>query len=131
MLFVNLPVRDLGVSREFYTALGLRVHEQFSDERTLAVVLSDEVALMLQLAEHLAERVPGPLGEPTTGVTAVLCLTVDSRERVDELVTAAVAAGGRRGLDTRSDGLRYVGSFTDPDGHAWEAMLMGQTHVVN
>ncbi|SSC25670.1 Glyoxalase/fosfomycin resistance/dioxygenase, partial [Klenkia terrae] len=131
MLFVNLPVRDLEVSRAFYTGLGLRVHEQFSDATTLAVVVSDEVALMLQVAGHFAEQSPGPVGDPSTGVTSVLCLTVDSRARVDELVAAAVSSGGRAGLDVRSDELRYVGSFTDPDGHAWEAMVMEQTHVVN
>jgi uncharacterized protein len=131
MLFVNLPVQDLGTSRAFYESLGLRVHEHFSDERTTAIVVADDIALMLHSRDRFAEQVAGEVGDPAAGTTAVLCLTVDSREEVDRLVAAALDAGGRPWLPAREDDLRYIGSFADPDGHVWEVMLMGQQHVVN
>jgi predicted lactoylglutathione lyase len=131
MIFVNLPVRDLEAARAFYTALGFGVHEGFSDERTAAVVVDESIVVVLSTREAFAELVAGQVGDPAEATTAVHCLSADSREEVDDLVATALDAGGRPWLPARSDGLRYTGSFTDPDGNVWEAMWMDQLHVVN
>ena len=47
MIFVNLPVSDVTVSRAFYTGLGFTVNEQFSDEQVTAIVVSDQIVVML------------------------------------------------------------------------------------
>jgi predicted lactoylglutathione lyase len=47
MIFVNLPVENIDASRTFYTALGYSINEQFSDESTASVVISDTIIAML------------------------------------------------------------------------------------
>jgi predicted lactoylglutathione lyase len=131
MIFVNLPVRDLAAARAFYEALGFGVHAGFTDEQTAAIVVDDDIVVMLHSDDRFAELVSGEVGDPSASTTATYCLSAASREEVDELVATALDAGGRSWLPARSDGLRYTGSFTDPDGHVWEVMWMDQLHVVN
>ncbi|WP_448622130.1 VOC family protein [Geodermatophilus sp. URMC 65] len=131
MLFIKLPVRDLSAARAFYEALGLRIEEHSSDEESASVVLADDVALVLHTRDRFGGLVPGEAGDPSRGPTAVHCLTVDSRAAVDDLVSKAVAAGGRSGPATRAEDARYTGTFSDPDGNVWEVVWMDQLHVIN
>ncbi|MGY1849318.1 VOC family protein [Blastococcus sp. SYSU DS1021] len=131
MMFVNLPVQDLPAARRFYEALGFTVNEHSSDDHTAAVVLDDDVALMLRTRERFAEQVAGEVGDPRTGTTVVHCLTVGSRDEVDALVSRALAAGGVPWLPVREDASGATGSFADPDGHAWEITCMEPVHVID
>jgi uncharacterized protein len=126
MLFVILPVRDLGTARAFYEALGFRVNEHSSDEHTAAVVVDDNIVLTLLTRESS----PLALGDPAAGPTVVNRLTVEDRPQVDDLVSKALAAGGTA-LPARDDETTYTGSFADPDGHVWQITWMDQLHVVN
>jgi len=130
MLFVNLPVADLAAAREFYTALGFRPHEYFSDEKTAAVSVSDDLAVLLHTRDRFAELVPGEVGDPARATTVFHRLTVDGRDEVDELVGKALAAGGRRWQPEQDDEASYTASFTDPDGNAWEISWLDQLHTI-
>jgi predicted lactoylglutathione lyase len=131
MLFVNVPVQDLATSRAFYEALGFSVHEQFSDDGSVAVNLDDNIALMLHTRDRFAEHVPGEIGDPAQATTVVNRLTVDVLPQVDEFVERALAAGGREWLPARQVGTAYTGSFADPDGNAWEITWFDRVSVVN
>ena len=131
MIFVNLPVQDVDRARTFYAALGHSVHEGFSDERSAAIVVDESIVVVLHTPDRFADLVAGEVGDPARTTTAVHCLTAQSREEVDSTVAAALDAGGRPWQPVRQDGLRYTGSFTDPDGNAWQVMWMDQQHVVN
>ncbi|MGY1985525.1 VOC family protein [Blastococcus sp. SYSU DS0669] len=131
MLFINLPVEDLSRARAFYEALGFGVNEHSSDESTAALVLDDDVALMLRTRERFAEQVAGEVGDPRTGTTVVHCLTVAGRDEIDALVARALAAGGAPWLPVREDTSGATGSFADPDGHAWQITVMDPVHVID
>jgi uncharacterized protein len=131
MIFINLPVRDLATARDFYGALGYRLHDHFSDDGTAAVVVADDIAVMLHTRERFADLVAGEVGDPSRGTTAVHSLTVESLAEVDDLVQRALDAGGGPWLPSRNEDGRYRGSFTDPDGNVWEAVCLGQQHVIN
>ena len=92
MLFVNLPVTDLDAARSFYRALGFGIHERFSDEGSAALIVSDEVVVMLHTRDRFAELVPGEVGDPAKATTVVHRLVVDAREDVDDRVGKALAA---------------------------------------
>jgi uncharacterized protein len=131
MLFINLPVRDLGRARSFYEALGFGVNEHSSDDGTAAVVLDDDVALMLRTRERFADQVAGEVGDPSAATAVVHTLTMGSRGEVDDLVAKAQAAGGRPWLPAREDGSGCTGSFADPDGHVWEVAWLEPVHVID
>ncbi|MBO1751192.1 glyoxalase [Actinotalea sp. BY-33] len=123
MIFVNLPVKDVGTSRSFYTGLGFGVNEDFSDDRCACVVVSESIYVMLLDRGRFADFVDGEIGDATQATSVINCLSASSRAEVDELVLAAVAHGGAEGRQTE-EGPMYGRSFADPDGHAWEVVFM-------
>jgi predicted lactoylglutathione lyase len=131
MLFLNLPVTDVAASRAFYTALGFPVDEQFSDESSVSVAISDAIHLQLATREKLAGFVPEgtEIGDPRKATAALYALSCDSREEVDQLVEKAVGAGGGTWTPAQEHGFMYGSSFTDPDGHVWEVLWMDPAHV--
>jgi uncharacterized protein len=126
-IFVNLPVSDLAASRAFYSGLGFSFNEQFSDERTASVVVADNIVVMLLTRDRFADFTAGPVGDPHAGTTVINCLSAASRPEVDDLVTRALAHGGKPWLDKIADGPMYGHSFADPDGHVWEVLFMEMT----
>jgi uncharacterized protein len=130
-LFLNLPVTDVAASRAFYTALGFSVNEQFSDDTTVSVAVSDAIHLQLATREKLAGFVPEGtrIGDPRQATAALYALSCESREEVDQLVEKAMGAGGGTWMPSQDHGFMYASSFTDPDGHVWEVMWMDPANV--
>jgi predicted lactoylglutathione lyase len=123
-IFVNLPVRDLKKTMEFFTALGFRFEPRFTDDNAACMVVSDDAYVML-LAEPFfrtfTKREPPDTSRYTETLLALSC---DSRAEVDELVKKALAAGGSHAMDPTDHGFMYGWSFYDPDGHHWEVFWM-------
>jgi predicted lactoylglutathione lyase len=124
MIFVNLPVSDLAASRAFYTGLGFSVNEMFSDDAAVSIVVSDTIVIMLLTRERFGDFVTGPVGDPRAATTSISCLSADSPQEVDDLVSRALASGGGEWLPRMQEGPMYGHSFTDPDGHVWEVLHM-------
>ena len=124
LIFVNLPVSDLAVSRDFYTGLGFRLNEAYSDDQVAAIIVSDTIVLMLLTRDRFADFVTGSVGDPRNGPTSIACLSAESPEEVDRLVGTAIAAGGSAWLPKMEEGPMYGHSFADPDGHVWEVLHM-------
>lgn len=64
------------------------------------------------------------VADPTKATEAILALSAESREGVDELADKALAAGGQQANDPINMGFMYSRSFYDPDGHLWEVLWM-------
>ena len=122
MAFINLPVADLARSKEFFVALGYRINPQFTDDNAAAIVISDEIVVMLLLKPFFATFTPTPIAD---GVTEVLIgISAVSREAVDTLVNAALIAGATEYSEPRDYGTMYQRAFRDLDGHHWEIIWM-------
>ena len=123
-MFVNLPVRDLKKSMDFFSTLGFRFEPRFTDDKAACMVVSSEAFVMLLSEPFFKTFTKRQLCDTTQQSEALLALTCDSRAAVDELVNKAVAAGGRHAMDPQDHGFMYGWSFYDPDGHHWEAFWM-------
>ncbi|HET9379743.1 MAG TPA: VOC family protein [Streptomyces sp.] len=124
MIFVNLPVNDLDASKTFFTALGYPINAQFSDEKAASLVISDTIVVMLLKKEFYATFTSKEIADATKTSEVLLCLSAESREKVDELVAKALAAGGTEPREPQDQGFMYGRAFEDPDGHTWEVMWM-------
>jgi predicted lactoylglutathione lyase len=125
MIFVNLPVADVARSRAFFTQVGYSFDERMCNGSALAVELGPNIYAMLLQRGYFGQFHDDAVADP--GQTEVLtCLSADSREHVDALVDAAVAAGGRdvRTEDYGGSDFMYGRSYADLDGHIWEIMWM-------
>ena len=128
-IFVNLPVKDLRKSIDFFTALGFSFNPQFTDENAGCLVISDDIYAMLLVESFFKSFTKKDIADATKTTEAIVALGVESRERVDELVDKALAAGGLPSNDTNDQGFMYGRSFQDPDGHLWEVFYMDPAAV--
>ncbi|MCW1996918.1 putative lactoylglutathione lyase [Bradyrhizobium diazoefficiens] len=125
MILLNLPVRDLAASTEFYVALGGTVNPQFSGESSTSLMITDAIGVMLLTHDHYRQFTKRPIGDPRRDSQVLIALTVDDRDAVDATLTRAVAAGGRADPNPAQDlGFMYNRHIEDPDGYVWEIVWM-------
>jgi uncharacterized protein len=125
MIFVNLPVTDLARSIAFYEAAGASQNPKFSDDKTMCMVFSDTIFVMLLTHDKFAQFTSRPIADAHATVQTLLCLSTDSRDQVDSIVSRAAAARGKADPNPKQDyGFMYGRSVEDPDGHIWEIMWM-------
>jgi predicted lactoylglutathione lyase len=124
MIFVNLPVNDLDASKKFYTELGYTINQQFSDENASSIVISDTIVVMLLTKPFYSTFTDKEIADATKTSQVALCLSAESREKVDELVEKAVAAGGTASDKVQDMDFMYGRGFDDLDGHSWEVVWM-------
>ena len=124
MLFVNMPVADLERSKAFFAKLGFSFNPAFSDETSACMLVGEQAFVMLGSREKFAELSKLPTGDPTTHALALYCFSVASRDEVDAVGAAALAAGGTEADGAEDYGFMYSRSFFDLDGHGWQVMWM-------
>ena len=123
-IFVNLPVKDLGRSMDFFTELGFSFDQRFTDEKAACLVIDDNIYAMLLTEPFFETFTKKEVADASRSTEAILALSVESRQRVDELVDRALTVGGRPSNETDDQGFMYGRSFQDPDGHLWEVFYM-------
>ena len=123
-IFVNLAVKDLNRSVEFFTKLGFAFDPRFTDEQATCMIVSDEAFVMLLVESRFRDFTKKTIVDAATATEAILALTAESREQVDELAEKALAAGGSPANDPMEMDFMYGRSFNDPDGHLWEVFWM-------
>jgi len=130
MIFVNLPVTDLGQSKAFYEAVGFQNNPQFSDDTAACMVLSEAIMVMLLTHAKWAQFTSRTIPDAKTMAQVLLCISRDSRAAVDAIVETAAGHGGTADPTPVQDlGFMYGRSFEDPDGHIWETMWMNPAAI--
>jgi predicted lactoylglutathione lyase len=123
-IFVNLPVKDLKRSNAFFKELGFELNSKFSDERASCVILGDNIYAMLLTESFFQTFTNKTISDAKKSTEVLVCLSCESRAKVDELVKKAVSAGGRAPREPQDHGFMYGHGFEDLDGHIWELMFM-------
>ncbi|MEU6523148.1 VOC family protein [Streptomyces sp. NPDC046924] len=129
MIFVNPAVDDLDASKEFFTELGYSVNARSGEENTASVVIGDTIVAMLHTGQRYAEFTKKEIADSARTSEVLPALSSESREKVDELVERAAAAGGSVSGETQDQGSMYGRVFDDPDGHTWEIVRMDPPSV--
>ncbi len=125
MIFVNLPVTDLERSIAFYGSVGAVQNKQFTDGSCSMMSFSFEINVMLMTHERFRSFTTKEIADARTSAQALLNLSADSRDAVDQMVEDAAAAGAVIDPSPVDDyGWMYGRSFEDPDGHMWGIFWM-------
>jgi uncharacterized protein len=123
-IFVNLAVADLERSIEFFNGLGFAFDPRFSDETATCMIVSDEAFVMLLQESRFSDFTKKHLADSSVQIEAIVGVSAQSREEVDELADKALASGGAPASDPIELDFMYGRSFQDPDGHQWEVIWM-------
>ena len=128
-IFVNLPVKNLQSSIEFFTKLSFTFNPQFTDDTATCMVMSDTIYAMLLTEEKFQSFTPKPISDATKSSEVLIALALENREQVTDMVTKAVAAGGSTYKEAQDMGFMYQHGFQDLDGHIWEVFYMDPSFV--
>ncbi len=123
-IFVNLPVKNLDRSVEFFTKLGFSFNAQFTDETATCMIVSKSIFVMLLTYDKFKTFTPKEICDATKSTEVLVCLSSESREEVDEMISNAVKAGGSTYNEPQDHGFMYAHGFQDLDGHIWEIIYM-------
>lgn len=123
-IYVHLPVKNLQRTKEFFLSLGFTFKPQFSNEQGACMVVSDTIYVMLLTESFFQTFTSKPIADASKVTEVLVCLSCESRAKVDDLVAKAVAAGGKASHEPQDHGFMYSHCFEDLDGHIWELVCM-------
>ena len=128
-LFVNIPVRDLQRSIDFFETLGFTFNSQFTDATATSMLVGEDAYFMLLTTDKFTEFSKRPAGDPRKETSALFAISVGSRDEVDALVKKALGAGGSPAAEPQDHGFMYGHSFYDLDGYHWEVFWMDPSAI--
>ena len=129
-IFVNLPVKDINKSIDFFTNLGFKFNPQFTDENATCMIVGEDIYVMLIVEDFFKTFTKKEISDATKTTEVIVALSVERREKVDQMVKKAIEAGGTISIEPKDYGFMYQNSFQDLDGHLWEVLYM-ETNAVN
>jgi predicted lactoylglutathione lyase len=121
---VNLPVKDLHRSKEFFAKLGYSFNPKFTDATAACMVISDDIYAMLLTEAKFKEFTTKPIANAKEATEVLVCLSVESKAKVNEVVDTALNAGAVEARPVMDYGFMFGRSFHDLDGHVWEIIWM-------
>ncbi|OGB91702.1 MAG: extradiol dioxygenase, partial [candidate division NC10 bacterium RBG_16_65_8] len=104
--------------------LGYRFDPKFTDKNATCMIIEENIFVMLLLEGFFQTFTKKKLCDATKSTEVLVCLSCNSRARVDELVAKAIAAGGSAPNASKDYGSMYQHGFQDLDGHLWELIHM-------
>lgn len=123
-IYVNLPIKDLERTRNFWIKLGFSFNMQFSDDKALCLVLNEGlIYAMLITQEFFSTFTNRPIADGST-TQVLVAIEVESKEQVDEIIRLALENGGTRYKESEDHGWMYYDRFADLDGHQWEVLFI-------
>jgi uncharacterized protein len=128
-IFVNLPVKDLNKSIEFFTKLGLTFNPQFTDENATCMIIGENIFAMLLVEKYFKTFTPKEICDTSNSAEVLVALSFENRAEVDEIVAKAIAAGGTTYNNPKDHGFMYQHGFQDLDGHIWEIFFMDESAI--
>jgi predicted lactoylglutathione lyase len=128
-IFVNLPVKELNKSKEFFEKLGFSFNPQFTNDQGACLVIGENIFAMLLTEPFFKTFTKKEIADAKKTTEALIAIDAQSRQSVDEIVKKAVEAGGSVYRDADDHGWMYSHSFADLDGHQWEIVYIDKNKI--
>ena len=123
-IFVNLPVKDLNETVDFFTKLGFAFNPQFTDENATCMIVNNDIFVMLLVEKFFKTFTKKEICDSTKDTEVIVALSTESREKVDQMINNVIEAGGKEHRKPQDHGWMYGRSFEDINGHLWEVIYM-------
>ena len=130
-IFVNLPVKDLSRTVEFFKRLGFTFNPQFTDEKATCMIINDNIFVMLLVEKFFKTFTKKEICDTAKDTEVIIALSTESREKVDEMMQHVFEAGGKESREPQDHGWMYGRSFQDINGHLWEIIYMDEKALKN
>ena len=101
----------------------------FTDENAACVVWDEQIFFMVLTKEYFGTFTDKALADTSTSAQVLIALSRDSREDVDAVLAAGLAAGGTEPRAAQDLGFMYSRDLEDPDGNILEFLYMDPAAV--
>ena len=131
-LWINLPVKDVKKSREFFTKIGFTQNTHFPETEQMSSLFAGTKNLVIMLcAEPVFQGfVQGKVADARQSTEVLISFDAESREEVDELAQKVKTAGGTIYANPgENQGWMYGFGFADLDGHRWNVLYMDMSKM--
>lgn len=128
-IFINLAVKNMHQSMDFYTALGFRNEPKFSDDTGKCMVWSESIYVMLLTHEKFASFATKPLADSKSQVAVLFSLSMESMAEVNDVVVRGLRAGGKEVGELKDYGFMQQRTVEDFDGYTWEIFYMDMSKM--
>lgn len=128
-VFINFAVKDVDKSMDFYTQLGFTLNPMFSDDTAKCMIWSDAIFLMIMTPEKFKTFTKKPLADTKNNIAGLFALSVESADKVNEIVENGLKAGGTEPMPMTDYGFMQLRKIEDYDGHTWEIFFMDVTKM--
>jgi len=130
-IFINLPVRDLNNTIDFFTKLGFKFNPQFTDENATCMIVGEDIFVMLLVEKFFKTFTKKEICDTSKDTEVIVALSVESREKVDQMINKALESGGKESREPQDHGWMYGRSFEDINKHLWEIIYMDESALKN
>ena len=130
-IWLNLPVKDVQRSKQFFTALGFEFNPHGETVNSLCMLVGEKKVVVMLFDEPTFKSFTGDeLTNPDKAIEVLISIDAESRAEVDELANKAVEAGGVcNHTPSEKDGWLYGCVFHDLDGHRWNVLHMDMSKL--
>lgn len=130
-VFINLPVKDVQASMDFYSKLGFINNPQFSDDNSKCMAWSESVFVMLLDHDKFTNFTNKPLANTKTHIAGLYSLSLESIDQMNSIMATGLAAGGIEPTEMKDYGFMQQRTIEDLDGHSWELFYMDMSKIPN
>ena len=127
-IFLNLPIKNLKKSVDFFTGLGFTFNPQFTGEDSTCMIIGSNMYAMLCEEAKFQNFLAKPIADPGTA-EVLISLSCESKEVVTSLSEKAFALGAGKVNEPEDHGFMFSWGFDDLDGHVWDLFWMDPAHV--
>lgn len=128
-VFINLAVKNVTQSMDFYTQQGFTNNPQFSDDDGKCMVWSDTIFVMILSHEKFKNFTQKPLADTKSAIAGLFALSVESTDKMNEIVNNGLKAGGTEPVPMTDHGFMQQRVIEDFDGHTWEIFFMDMSKI--
>ncbi len=130
-IWINLPVKDVKRSREFFRNIGFNINPNHNTDNMAAISAGEGRAMVMLFPDAMFQGFANnKIADTGQGTEALFSFGADSKEEVDETAKKVKEAGGTVfGEPRENDGWMYGFGFIDPDGHRWNMLYMDMSKM--
>jgi len=125
-IWLNLPVKDVAKSKEFFSKIGFSFNSEHDTPSSTCMLVGEGNFVVMLFEESLfAGFSQNKITDTQSSSEILISIDAESVVEVDELAKKVKDAGGNVfAPPAESQGWMYGFAFADLDGHRWNALYM-------
>lgn len=130
-IWLNLPVKNVTKSKDFFTKLGFSFNDQRTTEQSACMLMGgNNFVVMLFEASLFESFTQNKITDTKQSSEVLISIDAKDKEEVDALANKVIEAGGSLfAPPAENQGWMYGCGFCDLDGHRWNILHMDYNKI--